>query len=324
MEVNNTAGSVLKEAQRLIAAGEATGADSLLQSAIQSFPDNLALLQSYAAIASEREDWAEAAKRWAAVKAASPEDWVEDWIAGHRLFEAKSRLVDSGTVFAEEIPSLGAHTARDRDLMMSFEGLGGHFQGCEFGNIQRWHGAEPLGLLRWTGMTHQSLLDALEARFEGVGLPENTELYTEDNDGYLEYRTRDRRFIMAMHTFVRADSIPYDSMLRNVCRRLQYLRDKLVFDLTAGEKIFVFRVTTGNLSGADVASLRHAMRRYGRNTLLYVKLADEQHPGGTVVQLEPGLLIGYIELFEAQPQGEAARLWTPICRRAYELFRESL
>jgi len=126
----------------------------------------------------------------------------------------------------------------DRALVMCFESLGGSGHGCEFGLFQRHFDAEPLGLLRWADLSQDLLIKALETRFEGVGLPENTIVFQPDHSD--EWWTRDSRFWMAMRSFVKVAEVDQERMTKQVCRRLQFLRQKLIEDLEAGEKIFVY------------------------------------------------------------------------------------
>jgi hypothetical protein len=162
----------------------------------------------------------------------------------------------------------------------------------------------------------------LEVEFEGVGLPANTELVTPP-DASAEYATRDRRFGMRMHTFVSMRATPPDQMFARVCRRLQYLRDKLLADLKSSEKVFVYKITARNLTDDELRRLHGALRRYGDNTLLYVRYADPGHPAGAVEMTEPGLLIGYVDRFAMSASGEnlgaQTVAWTDICRKAYRL-----
>ncbi len=211
----------------------------------------------------------------------------------------------------------------DKDMILKFEGLGGTSQGCEFGLVQREFGAEPVGLLRWTGMTAESLAAALEADFEGVGTPEQTILDYFQWPTHREYRTEDRRFLINMHTWVREDEKPYDAMFQMMCRRLAFLRDKLLDDLSRAEKIFVFKMGDRICSNEEIARIHAALRRHGPNTLLYVRIADGAHPGGTVEQVQDGLLIGYISHFNQSPDGEvrpaAFDEWRTICREALRI-----
>ena len=212
-----------------------------------------------------------------------------------------------------------------RDVMMSFESLGGTLGGCEFGGAQRAFGAEPLGLLRWTEMTDRDLLAALNARFEGVGEPQYTELTVSNVGGRNEYRTHDKRFGMAMHTFIHEDEIPHDKMYVQACRRLQYLRRKLLEDLDTASKVFVYKTTPRILTDEELLLLHTAIRRYGDTTLLYVRTQDATHRLGDVEIVRPGLMVGYIDQFSAQAQGgrltDSSASWAPICRNAYKLWQ---
>jgi tetratricopeptide (TPR) repeat protein len=211
-----------------------------------------------------------------------------------------------------------------RTVITQFESLGGTLHGCEFGLIQRHFGAEPLGLLRWTEMAPQNVIDALEAGFEGVGLPENTELGVHQTPDGPEYFTTDKRFLMSMHTFIKETEISHDKMFAQCCRRLRFLRDKLVADLRSGAKIFVYKITWRVMTADEIARMHAALRRYGDATLLYVQRALPDKPHGTVELVKPGLMMGYIDRFSASPTGEnlppAPESWSLVCRRALALW----
>jgi hypothetical protein len=213
----------------------------------------------------------------------------------------------------------------DKDMILQFEGLGGTAQGCEFGLLQRELGAEPLSLLRWTLMNAESLAEALESDFAGVGTPEQTMLDYFEWPDFREYCTEDRRFLMKMHTWVREDEKPFDAMFKMMCRRLTFLRDKLLDDLAAAGKIFVFKMGDRMCTPEQVARIHQALRRHGPNTLLYVRLADHEHPDGTVEQVQEGLFIGYISHFNQAPDGQARKLarasWLAICRETHRIWQ---
>ena len=82
------------------------------------------------------------------------------------------------------------------DLLLRFESLG---DGTEFGVVQWYFGANPLGLLRFTHTPPGLLCAALRAKFQGVGEPENTVLFA--NRG--EWISQDTRYLLAMHTHLR-------------------------------------------------------------------------------------------------------------------------
>lgn len=320
----------------LARSGDVAAAEAVLREAIQRFPGTATALAQFAEVAAHRQDWTEAARRWADAAAQFPN---EDRFA-HRLYEARLRITESdptadpaaqAAMSAQLAPAPkpdgGTVDRRVRDLVMQFENLGGRGLGCEFGIFQRVCGAEPLGLLRWADMPYEGLVAALESRFAGVGSKEHTELFASRiSGGRGEYCTRDRRGFMFMRAFIYEDEVPFDRMYASACRRLQFLARKLVEDLEQGNKIFVFRLTDRNLTEAELDRLHAAMRSYGDNMLLYARYEDAEHPNGTVQLSAPGLLVGYIDRFKMSPSGELfasppTASWLKICQNAWELWR---
>ena len=229
------------------------------------------MFASYASIAMRRQDWDEALRRWAEMSRRFPDDPA----VAQRIFEVRLRLAETGREprTTTDIPPVDEAAGDDmQTLVQQFESLGGAGHGCEFGLFQRHFGSEPLGLLRWADLGPELLTRALETEFEGVGEREHTELFTPPGDRP-EYWTRDRRYWMAMRCFIFADQIPYEKMYTQACRRLQFLRRKLIEDLRSGEKIFVFKALQGNLTEPELQRLHAAIRRYGSNTFLYVGYA---------------------------------------------------
>jgi tetratricopeptide (TPR) repeat protein len=328
-------------ATALAASGRTFEADRELEKAMRRWPAERELFAAYAMIAVRQSDWRAALRRWEEAAQRFPDyrGFAE------RAFEARLRVVelDAGEDDANAASPMAEGTsatasrnlaglpvddrAAMRDMMLQFESLGGTLLGCEFGGVQRHFGAEPLGLLRWTELGPKDLIAALEARFEGVGLPENTELGVFEATANREYRTRDRRFYMSMHTFIAEASVARDKMLMQACRRLEYLSRKLIEDLESGSKIFVYKITARNLTEDEIDRLHAAMRRYGDNMLLYVRYQDESHPNGTVQLVRPGLMIGYIDRFEVSQSGEQGKSaipsWMIICKEAYRLWQAS-
>jgi len=326
-----TADAQFRLARAMIAEDRLDDAEALLRNATARFPDHAPLLMEYARLATRRHDWDVALRRWQDAHQRFPN--LEE--VRHRLFEAQMRVVESAPPepqAAEAAATLDqTNTPQDRspmrDVIMQFESLGGTLQGCEFGLVQRTFGAEPLGLLRWTEMAPQNVIDALEAELDGVGLPENTELGRHETPDGPEWFTTDKRFLMSMHTFMRASEIPYEKMYPQCCRRLQFLRDKLLEDLRSGSKIFVYKITWRLMQPEELERMHAALRRYGDTTLLYVQRALPDKPAGTVELIKPGLMMGYIERFNISETGEhlgpSHELWEPICRRALALWRNS-
>ena len=86
-------------------------------------------------------------------------------------------------------------------------------------------------------MGYELLLDALESRFDGVGLEENTIVFAPDHSN--EWWTKDKRYWMAMRSFVDIDGVSPGQATSQACHRLQSLRRQLIDALETGEKIFV-------------------------------------------------------------------------------------
>ncbi|HTW72091.1 MAG TPA: tetratricopeptide repeat protein [Acetobacteraceae bacterium] len=306
-------------------AGRTSEADDVLQDARRRFPDRIDIAMAAISAVERRGAWKEAVHRWNELVERFPrERQVQDrlYLAQLRMAEVEPNVTEQGPL---PVQSTADGVLSPRELAMQFESLGGIHAGCEFGLFQREYGAEPLGLLRWTTLAPTQLTAALNDRFDGVGLPENTILIPESPPVRQEYFTQDRRYDMRMHTFVSTDEIDRDRFYKQICRRLQYLRTKLIDDLSVGEKIFVYKTTQEILGLDEIGAIRAAMRQYGHNTLLYVRYTDEAHATESVELVEPGLLIGYIERFSADRTGNFGppvhRAWLSICREAHRLWR---
>ena len=202
-----------------------------------------------------------------------------------------------------------------RDLMLQFESLG---QNCEFGLVQRQCGAEPLGLLRFSSTPLPLLLNALEARFEGMGQPDTIHVDLSPNGR--EYMVRDSQFGFFYHAWVTAGDMAPEDIARREASRVPFLVRKLLEDLEAAEKIFVFK-GMGAMPVEEAYPLAAAIRRYGSNTLLFVTLADAEHPPGTVSVEAPGFLTGYVDRFAPVDEAKDFLLdqWLTVCREAYRL-----
>ena len=323
--------SVYREyADALISAKRWDHAQALIAEASARFPAEASFGVSMLDILIARNDLVEAMALWKRLDARS--DGAP--LLRRDLFDRRGRLLGLGIdpIVPERTgPAATGRCAgpeiRVEDIAGSFESLGGTGQGCEFGLFQRFYGAEPLGLLRWTTMHPHELLAALDAAFDGVGTPEQTVLRAPDGGNHLEYGASDRRFGMVMHTFVRADQVPEDKMFVQLCRRLTYLRTKLLEDLREGSKIFVYK-TLENLPDGVIGQLHGAVRRYGDTTLLYVRLQDENRRFPLVEAPERGLLIGNIDRFsnatDGTPAGLPATSWAAVARNAFVQWQDAL
>ena len=201
------------------------------------------------------------------------------------------------------------------ELMLKFESLG---QNCEFGLVQRKCQAEPLGLLRFSSTPLPPLLEALGARFAGMGAPASTSVNLSPNGR--EYMVTDRSFGFTYHAWVNAGEMHPDEIMQREVRRVPFLVRKLIEDLESGDKIFVFK-GMGTMAEEEAFPLAMALRRYGPNRLLLVNLADADHRAGTVAARAPGFIVGYVDRFAPGDNAHDLSLgsWVKVCREAYRL-----
>jgi len=303
--------------EALARAGRFVEAETLVAEAFRRFPENPLPYAAAANIVAVRSEWAEAVVRWGEAQRRFP-DKPE---FSHRLFEARLWLAESEAVTATSLQPAPADSDDLYELMMAFESLG---SGCEFGDVQRRFGAEPLGLLRWAAVSPGDLAAAIRTGFDGIGSPEAKELTIRDTGEREVYWLHDRRLGIEMHTFVTADLVSPEQMLAESCRRLERLGRKLLDDLRSGEKIFVYKLEERNITDEEGAELHRALRGHGNAALLCVRRSDDAHPPGLLETPSPGLMIGYLERFaEPQPNGRLdvpAEAWAGLCRDARDLM----
>jgi len=321
----------VQHSRLLIRQNRTTEADALLAAGVKRFPNNATLLGSYAKTASRRGDWQTAVSRWRTVRERFP-DYIglayEESVAqlGAATEAALVADVEPTNAAINRIEKNGsAASSRDTHaaLMLHFENLGTN---CEFGLVQHHYGSEPLGLLRFASTSLEALIKALDCRFEGVGHPDNTKfaLLGADSGARAEYRVWDARYNFGMHTFIHDDigmsQETYDKLYRQQCRRLAFLKDKLISDLETPDKMFVFQQPQ-RLSDGEIGALLRAIRAYGPGALLSVRPQEERHPAGTVEMAEDGLLIGYLDRFFSLSSPPSFDTWLKICLAADQMWQ---
>ncbi|MDQ2735635.1 MAG: hypothetical protein M3Y41_11660 [Pseudomonadota bacterium] len=170
------------------------------------------------------------------------------------------------------VPSQKNRSARE--LLLNFESLGSD---CEFGLLQRRYEAEPLGLLRWATTFPATLAKLLASRFEGLGELNHLKLSVTP---WKECFVNDTKYGLGFHTFIGEHEIDASTLLHKQSSRIKWLRDKLVEELTDGSKIFVHKLNAP-VPDALISEIHTAMRRYGRNTLLVVRVDRDANQYGT-------------------------------------------
>ena len=301
----------------LVITGRFDEAEAILDQAELRYPGDRDLLGVRAMLAMERQDWNKALALWQVFGERYPDDkagWEgrgETLQAIHAArIESPDKATDAIMVEIDTIEDVSIGS-----MLLEFESIG---VDCEFGLVQRRFAAEPLGLLRFNDAKLQNLLAALAAGFEGMGEPANTSIEVSRAG---EFYVSDRRWNLGLHTMLFAVRHEAADVYPKMCRRIVYLRGKLLDDLRAAEKVLVCKSNAIDLDG--LRSLHTALRKYGPVRLLHVRhagvpLADRSFDvtPGEVYRVEEDLFVGFISRFGNDRPGWdiAFDEWISICR----------
>ena len=116
------------------------------------------------------------------------------------------------------------------------------------------------------------LIAAIETGFEGLGRPESIDVSVAGLPGHEEFLIRETRYRLIYHTFRSSRDTTPEKMRAGEIARLRLLRRKFLEDLTKAEKLLVWKSNTAPPE-YEVIRLATALRRYGPNTLLWVRQA---------------------------------------------------
>lgn len=291
-------------------------AERVLTAGLGRFPDNPFMLWQHAEAATKRRYFAEAHRRWERAAELYPDmAEIREGAGQARLLEQMEGLDRPGGAPPTPISPPGGKPDQGA-LFLEFESLGSN---CEFGLAQRAAGVEPLGLLRWGATDVGRLVAMLDAGLAGVG----EDLYTRLSFANGEYVLSDPRYF-DMHTFIQSSAADPEKLRRQMMRRLEFLRDKLLDDLVAAEKIFVFQQHGHGLTDAAVLAIHAAMCRHGPGVLLAVRHPDLPGQDGSVGWLGEGVMLGFLSQLTADPLSARAHhpAWGALCRKAHVLWRE--
>jgi len=202
-------------------------------------------------------------------------------------------------------------------LVRCFESLGSN---CEFGLVQRQFGAEPLGMLRFAGITLDDVLNGLRHGFAGIGERVRVDSLPAGN-GRLEFVVQEERYRIGLHSFRSPEDTTAEKVLEEHGRRLRFLHAHFIERLQTGERIFVFQ-RRGQITRSQAVPLLTLLQDYGPNGLLYVD-QDPGLPAGAVEQLGHGFYHGKLDqMAPAEDAGRADLLgWLSLCANAHRLWR---
>lgn len=249
----------------------------------------------------------------------APKQWVVDLDTVARQLARISQRLVRRPARTDGMPAPASNPPADGkpidELMLAFENLGDN---CEFGLVQRRAGVEPLGLLRFAGISLEKLVAALHAKFDGLGSIDTVTVYPHGPER--ELVVHETSLDTSYHTFRSEGDIDANELRQSEANRLGFLRRKLLQDLAAGEKIWVWR-ELGMTDPARLQPLLDVLRSLGPNILLWVTEADDGHPPGTVESLDPDFIRGYVERLARYENANDIRpaSWFEVCENAYKL-----
>ncbi len=231
---------------------------------------------------------------------------------------SQPRCPRSAVPFPDGDPLLAAEAVTGlsaRELCLCFETLAGN---CEFGGIQRLCGTEPLSLLRFAGASLMATIKGLDTGFAGLGGALRPRVAFVG--GMNAWMIDDPFYGLSYHTVISADAVPRDRIAAMEKRKVAFLHRKFLLDLRDAPKIFVCSSPFGNIPEEQLA-LFLALRRQSPAWLLAMQLADDGHAPGSVEQILPGLMHGYIDSFAASYDGTKVSLpgWLAVLANAWLL-----
>jgi hypothetical protein len=193
-----------------------------------------------------------------------------------------------GAPSAVENASLSTTELSDHDLLEKFQSIG---LNCEFGVVQRRVGIEKLGLLKWCVSEPHMLINALKARFEGIGEPGNVVISAQ---GW-EYDIVDLKYGFRGHSLVGVDTILKAQFQGYMEKRLQFLRRKLIEDLESDDPIFVYKQNGDPFDTNLIQEITDQISSYGSGLLLWVCEAGfTGKQAGTADLISSNLMQGHI------------------------------
>ena len=197
------------------------------------------------------------------------------------------------------------------DLLMDFESIGG---GCEFGMVQRCCGAEPLGLLRFTGAAVDNLIQLLEGGLADFLTPEDVGIDVHgDEREYLICSRRFGDFFSHTNTFVGRHE--KTEVLAREIKKVAYLKRRFDIDWREAARVYVH---CGCEDEATILRLHAALRAKSDCVLLWVMKARSPEERGRIEVRAPGLLRGFLAhhgTFEGGPRFDLPG-WAMVCRAA--------
>lgn len=318
---------MIRLAKILAGNGKYVEADAICVAAVEAFPENSSAYDCRARIALLSGDYRSAADFWRRA--------IEHFPNDPRLKEGLHDAILAGTEAVQaqggdhvDDPPLSWEADADpKDLMLMFQSLGSPTHGCEFGNVQRFFGAEPINLLRWVAARPASLSQAIDDGFKGFWAREETRVSLGPVPGHpeeREYRLYLTRYDIHIHTFIYVNEADQDTFLDRYQKRQKLLARKFYEDLEESRYIFLYKEDLLKITDDEIIALHETLKKIGPDVvLLFLRHATPDHPEGSVGWLRSGIMVGYLENFIIHPDGVEHPIrydgWLAVCREAARL-----
>jgi hypothetical protein len=122
-----------------------------------------------------------------------------------------------------------------------------------------------------------------------------------------------------MHTFVKIGQVDPDRYVKQQVPRINYLKRNFLADIKAGERIYVCKHSTSQISDDTLKRLSDCLRKHGDNILLGGRRADDAHPAGTAVQLSDHIFVGYTtQLHGEEDRPGNSKSWEVVLKKVYQ------
>jgi hypothetical protein len=173
------------------------------------------------------------------------------------------------------------------ELIQQFESWG---RDCEFGLFQKWLGAEPNDLFRFSNPTPEMLVRLIQSDFAEFGEQFHVEL--DQQSPRREWFAVDKATGIARHTRIFEGDMSQEKVQRTALIWSRLLRAKTVRELAGGQKIYVIKTSQADLNAESVGALAKAVRSKGPGWVLWV---EPGKPVGQCEVLDDGLLRARID-----------------------------
>lgn len=206
------------------------------------------------------------------------------------------------------------------DLLAQFESLGDN---CEFGFVQRFHGVEPSGLMRWATAPIEGVITGLNDGWSDLYQVDALQPWAFD-------MAWDDRYKIALHGSVRcsrdSQGVPHFSLsggdllaaLERDRAKALHLRDTSLAGLARRDRVYVVKANAG-LNLLDIERLKTALDQYGDQRLLCV-VPKNTFPVEGVILLGRGLKLATISQLASYHCVEMAAYgeWTALLQKAID------